>query len=252
MPPYRQVARPFGGRYAARHREVRLMDVAGREIFDELQAGAFGKRNDDEAGSILVEAVNHAGARAFLLRQFREMPEQAMHQRSLRAAGAGMHGEPGRLVHHGEVVIAVKYLQRTFLRFHSIGSGRQTKFHLLAGAHLLVGIHAYLPVNRTAALLHQLLEAAARLVAHRTQESVEAGLLSGRHFEDERLFICRAGRAGLAGLFVVQSFEPLKFIPEFFSHVPPPFQVRGAGPEGRQDSRLWWLWPPCGHCCLSR
>ena len=155
-----------------------------------------------------------------------------------------MHGEPRRLVHHSKVGVAVQDLQRAFLGLHDVGGGRKAQFHTLTGAHLLVGVHAYLPVHGTAPLLHQLLETTARLVAHRAQEGVEARLLSGGDFEDQRRVFCGTGRAFFpADLLVVQSFKKFEFLPLLFlhgiKHVLPPFPVRGTGPEARQGSPSW-------------
>jgi len=47
---------------AVQERDVSLLDFALSELFDELQMGLVGERNDQRAGGSFVEAMDDAGA----------------------------------------------------------------------------------------------------------------------------------------------------------------------------------------------
>ena len=180
MPSDGQIAGSFGRRHPARDRKIGLMHAALRKIFDEPQPGPFRKRHDHKAGGVLVQTMHDAGPRPFLKRKLRKARQHPMHQRARRAARTRMHGQPGGLVDHGDVRIAVHDVERPLFRRQRVRRSGHGELHNLTGTHPVIGIRTGRAVHKTAALLHQLLHPAAGKLRRRSEKGVQAHLLRTR------------------------------------------------------------------------
>ena len=93
--------------------EVTALHRPGRQLIDERPVGLLGPGHGEEARRALVEPVHdprpvrwaHSGRHQ--VGQVRETGQQPADEGSLVVAGAGVHDQPRRLVHHGHRVVGV-------------------------------------------------------------------------------------------------------------------------------------------------
>ena len=134
---------------------------------------------DEQAGGVLVDAVDDTGARdaADARKAVAAMGEQGVDQGTVGAARSRMHHHAGRLVDHDQMIVLEGDLERDGLRRRPRGRGRRhVDREALAGRNLHRG-RGNDPAVAVAdrALLHQRLDAGARQAVERRRENgVEA------------------------------------------------------------------------------
>ena len=112
--------------------EVGFIDIPGGELIGERAVDLFGFRDDETAGSFLVETVNDAWTlRAADDLNARAVVQEAVGESALTVSRAGVDDEAGRFVEDEEVFILEKNAQRNFLRGERGGGGflRNFQYH---------------------------------------------------------------------------------------------------------------------------
>ena len=145
-------------RAAVHQGQVGLGHPAFGEIPGQLQAHGFTQGHQQQARGILVDAVDNARPLSLDPGQLREKPHQPVDQGSLRTARGGVHREPGRLVHHQQVLVAVDHGHRSLLRERPALGLRHIKAQPFAAAQLPGRLTADLAVHPGQAALDPLLE----------------------------------------------------------------------------------------------
>ena len=112
--------------------EVGFIDIPGGELIGERAVDLFGFRDDETAGSFLVETVNDAWTlRAADDLNARAVVQEAVGESALTVSRAGVDDEAGGFVEDEEVFILEKNAQRNFLRGEGGGGGflRNFQYH---------------------------------------------------------------------------------------------------------------------------
>src|SRR5579875_1650579 len=134
-----------GGIYASaikRHnaineRQIALYYRVALHLLDQSCAGAGVSGNDEQAGGILVQAVDDAGTLHIPGgSQRRVARQQRIDQRIIVVAWRGMHDHTGSLVDDQQVLICVEDIERQRLRCDLLGAGCA---HLLSHRYLIAG-----------------------------------------------------------------------------------------------------------------
>ena len=145
-------------RGAARDGEIGTLDIVGGEHVGEGGVGRFALGGDHDAGRILVEAVDDAGAgdAADAGESRAAMKEQGVDQRTTLGAARGVDDEAGRLVDDDEVFVLEDDVERNVFRFRQRADGdRQVDGVDGAGDDLGAGVGRRLAVGGDTAFLDQ-------------------------------------------------------------------------------------------------
>ncbi len=108
---------PFVGHGPRHQGQVAPLHGPGGQLVDQRPVGHLGPGHGQEARGPLVEAVHDPGPvgrahpRRHEVRQVGETGQETADQRPLGVSGARMHHQPGRLVHHGHLVVGVDHLE---------------------------------------------------------------------------------------------------------------------------------------------
>ena len=105
----RRIGGAAGHQRADHHRQVLAMHFARGQLFDQRGVRRQRARDDHDAGGVLVEAVDDAGARQRVERRI--AMQQRIDQRAGRIAGAGMHDQARRLVDDEDVLVLVQHVE---------------------------------------------------------------------------------------------------------------------------------------------
>ena len=122
------------GRSPREQRDVQAVDVAPLHGGDQRLVGVVAARHDEQAGRVLVEPVDDAGAR--LVPAARPLGHQSLGQGAVLVARRRVHDHAGGLVHHEQPVVLVDDGVRDGLGLQQ-GDGlrRRLPGDALAGAH---------------------------------------------------------------------------------------------------------------------
>ena len=173
MPPQRQAAFPSRREQTARHGQIGLGNLARSKGAGQLQPGRLGQRHDQQSGRILVQTMNDARAQTLQTSQLRHTGKQAMHQRALRATGAGMHRQMRRLVHHRHVFIPVQDIQLARFRFQYGLTAGHAEGQIHARLQTQIRIDAQPAVHQAATFLHGFLDFRSGKPEFRAQKRVK-------------------------------------------------------------------------------
>jgi len=98
--------------------DVGLFDFATAEGFAELAVRDLIFGDEDDAGSVFVEAVHNAGAEGVAtLRESLAAAEESVDERAARGAGSSVHGHAGGLVDGDDVVVFEEDIERNGFGF---------------------------------------------------------------------------------------------------------------------------------------
>jgi hypothetical protein len=124
-----QIDRPVLLFHKALHQgDVDFLDLALAEGFAELGVRGVVFGDQDDAGSIFVEAMHDAGAKSVAaLRECLAAAKQGVDQRAAGGTRAGMHGHAGGLVDRDDVRVFVKDVERNGFR---LGAERRARLDL--------------------------------------------------------------------------------------------------------------------------
>ncbi len=136
----RRVGGAAGHQRAAHHRQVLAVHLARGQLLDQSGLRLQAAGHDHHAAGVLVQPVDHAGARH--RRQRRVAEQQGVDQGAGGVAGARVDHQPGRLVDHEDVLVLVQHRQRDVLRL-GVGLGLQRRIQggQLAAAHRVAAAH---------------------------------------------------------------------------------------------------------------
>ncbi len=163
VPTDRRVHRAAGDDLPLHQRQVLAVYLARRELLHQALVRRQRAGHQQQAGGVLVQTMHDAGPRH--IGQARIVVQQRVHERAYRIAGARMHHQAGRLVHHQQVGVLVNDVERNRLgRRHCIGVlPRHLHADLLTPAQTAAG-RQLRTVHRHPAVADPLLQAAARVV----------------------------------------------------------------------------------------
>src|SRR5687768_13750961 len=176
------------GRRAPHDRPIEALKLAvpavGREQVRESLMGSVGLGDNEQAGGVLVEPVNDAGAAnsADPGEAVAAVGDQRVHERSGFMAGGGMDDETGRLVDHNQMGVFIDYIE-----FDGLGAGAcvhrsgNRHRHLRTGFDAVARLNYGLAVHPHMAFSNKALKArAADVIETLAQNAVEA--LTGFRF----------------------------------------------------------------------
>ena len=152
--PQRQAAFATRRRQAARYGQIGLGNLARGKSPAQLQAGLFAQSDNHQPGSIHVQTVHNARTQPIHPGQLRHTGDQAMHQRSFRAAGAGVHGQMRRFVQHCHMLILVQDIQLAILRLQPDIPPRNHKYQFHTRNQAKIRLNARLAVHQAMPFPH--------------------------------------------------------------------------------------------------
>ncbi len=115
VPTDRRIHRAAGDDHSDDDRLVDATDAARLQLLDQAGLRLQGLGHDHQAGGVLVQAMNDAGARD--VDQIRYVMQQRIEQCAVGVARSGVHDQPGGLVDHQNLIILVNDLERYVLRY---------------------------------------------------------------------------------------------------------------------------------------
>ena len=147
---------------ALNQRQIALFDGPVLNLLRQVVMSAFVLGGNHQAGGVLVQAVDDAGANlAADALDVGAEGEQAVDQRPVWVPRAGVGGQPGRLVNYHQVSVLVNDGQGDVLRDGDRWPRRRNgEQHPVAGAYPVGGLHD-LPVDQHIAAVNELAQAAA-------------------------------------------------------------------------------------------
>ena len=123
-------------RHALHQGQIFLVDFPPGKGFTHAQAGRLVQGHEQEATGILVQAMDHAGAQAFLFPQTREVVQQALDKRVFGAGRTGMDRQARRFVAQQQMIVLPEDVHRFVFGAELVGRIGQIEADLLAGLEL--------------------------------------------------------------------------------------------------------------------
>ncbi len=172
-------------------REVLALHRAPRELAHEIGLRCQRLRHDEQAGGVLVEAMDDAGARD--PRERGRVVKQRVGERAVAVAGPGVDDDAGRLVDDDDCVVLVHDPESDRLRCIRVANRRERRAEddPLAAPDLALHVGAR-RIDGDAPRAHPRLEPAAGMFREQARERAvepQAGQLGGNGPLDRRAII---------------------------------------------------------------
>ncbi len=108
-----RVHRPARHRRPVHHGQILAFDAARLQLFDQGVVGAQAAGDHQQAGRVLIQAVDQAGARQ--QRQLGGVMQQRVDQGAVAVAGGGMGHQAGRFVQRQQILVFIADIERNVL-----------------------------------------------------------------------------------------------------------------------------------------